>query len=69
MQSIHGHEVLQMMIASGEPYSTASLEAAIIARFGADASFSYLLGRKFKRGGAGGVSTEKGEVCCRRGGV
>jgi hypothetical protein len=25
MQSIHGHEVLQMMIASGEPYSTASL--------------------------------------------
>ncbi len=32
MQSIHGHEVLQMMIDSGEPYSTASLEAAIIAR-------------------------------------
>jgi probable metal-binding protein len=31
MQSIHGHEVLQMMIASGEPYSTATLEAAIIA--------------------------------------
>ncbi|MCP6559801.1 YecH family protein, partial [Klebsiella pneumoniae] len=26
MQSIQGHEVLQMMIASGEPYSTASLE-------------------------------------------
>ncbi|MCF6628264.1 YecH family metal-binding protein [Raoultella ornithinolytica] len=39
MQSIHGHEVLQMMIDSGEPYSTATLEAAIIARFGADARF------------------------------
>ena len=39
MQPIHGHEVLQMMIASGERYSVASLEAAIVARFGADARF------------------------------
>lgn len=39
MQSIHGHEVLQMMIASGEPYSVASLEAAIVARFGGEARF------------------------------
>ncbi|MFK3704956.1 YecH family metal-binding protein [Klebsiella sp. NPDC088457] len=39
MPSIHGHEVLQMMIASGEPYTTASLESAIIARFGAAARF------------------------------
>jgi hypothetical protein len=68
MQSIHGHEVLQMMIASGEPYSTASLrrQSSPLRR---RCTFSYLLGRKFKRGGAGGVSTEKGEVCCRRGGV
>ena len=39
MQSIHGHEVLQMMIASGEPYTVASLEAAITSRFGTDARF------------------------------
>ncbi|MFP8689639.1 DUF2492 family protein [Citrobacter portucalensis] len=28
MESIHGHEVLNMMIESGEQYSNASLEAA-----------------------------------------
>ncbi|EKJ8217774.1 YecH family protein [Citrobacter sp. Cs237] len=39
MTSIHGHEVLNMMIASGEPYSTASLEAAIKNRFGEQARF------------------------------
>lgn len=39
MPSIHGHEVLQMMIASGEPYTVATLEAAIIDRFGKEARF------------------------------
>ncbi|EPF6162354.1 YecH family metal-binding protein [Citrobacter sedlakii] len=39
MTSIHGHEVLNMMIESGEPYSTASLEAAIKNRFGEQARF------------------------------
>ena len=39
MQSIHGHEVLQMMIASGETYTVATLEAAIVARFGKEARF------------------------------
>ena len=34
MDSIHGHEVLNMMIESGEQYTHASLEAAIKARFG-----------------------------------
>ena len=34
MDSVHGHEVLNMMIESGEHYSTASLEAAIKTRFG-----------------------------------
>ena len=32
MDSIHGHEVLNMMIESGEQYTHASLEAAIKAR-------------------------------------
>lgn len=39
MDSIHGHEVLNMMIASGEQYSVESLEAAIVDRFGAQARF------------------------------
>ncbi|MFO6063351.1 YecH family protein, partial [Pseudomonas aeruginosa] len=37
MSSIHGHEVLQMMLASGESWTVASLEAAIRRRFGAGA--------------------------------
>lgn len=32
MDCIHGHEVLNMMIESGEQYTHASLEAAIKAR-------------------------------------
>ena len=39
MASVHGHEVLNMMIASGESYSTESLTTAIEQRFGADARF------------------------------
>ncbi|ADO48145.1 YecH family metal-binding protein [[Enterobacter] lignolyticus] len=39
MSSVHGHEVLQMMIASGESYTAESLEAAIKAQFGAAARF------------------------------
>lgn len=51
MSSIHGHEVLQMMIASGESYSVASLEAAIKRQFGV----SHLFGAGSGRGAAGGV--------------
>ncbi|CAA0209652.1 Uncharacterised protein [Klebsiella oxytoca] len=39
MQSIHGHEVLQMMIDSGETYTVATLEAAIVVHFGKEARF------------------------------
>lgn len=39
MASVHGHEVLEMMMASGEAYTTESLEAAITHRFGAAARF------------------------------
>lgn len=63
MSSIHGHEVLQMMLASGEHYTTDSLEAAISA-FWRRCPFSYLFGTKFKRGGAGGFSAEKREIYC-----
>ncbi|WP_336220898.1 YecH family metal-binding protein [Citrobacter amalonaticus] len=39
MDSVHGHEVLNMMIESGERYSSASLEMAIKAKFGDEARF------------------------------
>jgi len=35
----HGHEVMKMMITSGEQYTRASLREAIISQFGADARF------------------------------
>ncbi len=38
-ESIHGHDVMEMMVASGEKYSVESLEAAIHEKFGADARF------------------------------
>lgn len=39
MSSIHGHEVLQMMIDSGESFTTEQLIAAIEKHFGNDARF------------------------------
>ena len=36
---IHGHEVLEMMVASGKQYSTESLIEAIDEKFGSDARF------------------------------
>lgn len=39
MSSIHGHEVLEMMIHSQETYTTSSLIAAIEQKFGSNARF------------------------------
>ena len=39
MKEIHGHEVMQFMIASQQAYSRESLEAALIDKFGAEARF------------------------------
>ncbi len=39
MEQIHGHEVLQMMMASGKTYTKASLAEEILGKFGADARF------------------------------
>ncbi|MGE6224921.1 YecH family metal-binding protein [Aeromonas media] len=38
-QSIHGHEVMEMMLEEGGHFTRASLRGAIEARFGADARF------------------------------
>ena len=39
MQEIHGHEVMQFMIASGNSFTRESLREAIIGKFGAEARF------------------------------
>lgn len=39
MEQIHGHEVLQMMLASGKAYTRASLLAEIVAAFGPNSRF------------------------------
>jgi probable metal-binding protein len=39
MKQIHGHEVLQMMLSSGKPYTRESLVADILHHFGSDARF------------------------------
>ncbi len=49
MSSIHGHEVLQMMLASGESWTVASLEAAIRRRFWRRGAVSHLFSRESKR--------------------
>jgi len=39
MNQIHGHEVMNMMLQSGDIYTKDSLNAEIISRFGAEARF------------------------------
>lgn len=39
MPSVHGHEVLHMMLASGQSFTTASLIAGIKAKFGEETRF------------------------------
>lgn len=38
-EPIHGHAVMQMMVESQAAYTTESLKAAILEKFGADARF------------------------------
>lgn len=74
---IHGHEVMRMMLDSNQPYDEASLEAAIIDRFGSEARFctcsasgmtakqliAFLAERgKFVPSGEG-FSTDAGKIC------
>ncbi len=38
-ETIHGHEVMRMMVSSGDTYTKDSLEKAIIEKFGEEARF------------------------------
>jgi len=39
LNQIHGHDVMKMMLDSGQAYTKASLNAEIISRFGPEARF------------------------------
>lgn len=39
MNQIHGHEVMRMMVASGQTYTRETLHAAILERFGPETRF------------------------------
>ena len=74
---IHGHEVMQMMVESSEPFTRASLKTAIDHRFGPEARFftcsaenltaDELIGFLAQKGKfierEGGFSTEPGKIC------
>ena len=74
---IHGHEVIEMMTGSNETYTTTSLQAAIINRFGAEARFhtcsaanmdageliAFLAGRGKFTERPGGFSINPDKVC------
>ncbi len=65
MDSIHGHEVLNMMIESGEQYTHTSLEAAIKARFGERARFHTCSASDMTAAETGRVSGGERKVYCR----
>jgi len=77
MNSIHGHDVMHMMLESDQQFTTESLKAAIAARFGEDARFhtcsaqdmdaSELIGFLASKGkftpAAGGFNTQENKIC------
>lgn len=66
MASVHGHEVLTMMIASGERYTRQSLVAAIIARFGDKARFHTCSAAQMTAAELVAFLAEKGNLFRRR---
>ncbi|MCS5826517.1 YecH family protein [Klebsiella pneumoniae subsp. pneumoniae] len=67
MSSIHGHEVLQMMLASGESWTVASLEAAIRRRFGEEARFHTCSAENLSAAQLAAFFREKRQIYCQRG--
>lgn len=76
-ESIHGHEVMKMMISSGKTFTKETLEAMIYEQFGVDARFhtcsaedmtakeliDFLEDRGKFMGAEGGFSTDPGNIC------
>jgi len=65
---IHGHEVLQMMLASGEAYTSSSLVEAIEKRFGPQARFHTCSTENLTAGELVAFLESKGKFIPREGG-
>jgi probable metal-binding protein len=77
MESIHGHEVMRMMLESGGTYTEEQLEKAVIEKFGGEARFhtcsasnldakgivAFLKGRDKFVGGEEGFTTAPDKIC------
>ena len=76
-EPIHGHEVLQMMLSSGQAYTRATLRADILARFGSEARFFTCSAENLTADGlisffeergkfvpaSGGFQADRGKIC------
>ena len=74
---IHGHDVLDLMLASGESYTRATLASALGVKFGADARFhtcsvanltageliEFFIARRKFQGNESGFSVDADRVC------
>lgn len=61
-ESVHGHEVLEMMLVSEERYTRESLLNAIAAKFGAGASFHTCSGGSMSAGELIDLLEAKGKI-------
>lgn len=68
MESIHGHEVLNMMIESGEQCSNASLGVTITARFGEQTCFHICSAADVAAGELVAFLAAKGEFIAKKNG-
>ncbi|VEA05984.1 putative metal-binding protein [Salmonella enterica subsp. enterica serovar Sanjuan] len=64
MDSIHGHEVLNMMIESGEQYTHTSLGGGNKSALWRAGTISHLFSVKYDGGGTGRVSGGERKVYC-----
>lgn len=77
MESIHGHEVMELIAGAGRPLARGEILQAVAERFGADARFhtcsaegmtaeellGFLSGRGKLVGDDGGLSLDTGAIC------
>ena len=63
MRKIHGHEVMRMMLESGQSYTKDTLRTAIINQFGEDTRFYTCSADNLTADELALVSGQTGEIC------
>ena len=69
MKRIHGHEVMQMMLASGKVYTRETLVADILKQFGPDARFHTCSAEDLTAEGLVDFLDAKGKLVSKGGGI